>query len=335
MKYSQEIKEKIKIELLKIPRLSSKEIGNLLKIPSYIVRQYAVKNNLKFGHYTPFKSKDSIYINSILNEFIIGSLLGDGSMSKIKKENNRKNCNSKLCIKHSIKQKNYVLYKQELIKSYCKIYLTYPKINNEPHFIKNKLVISNQTICLETLQNKAFNKYREDWYYKGYKDIPNYITRLSPLAIAIWFMDDGTKCKKSGYYLCTDGFKIKTVNKLRNILYKQYGIISFLQILKRNNKQYPKIYISTKSINKFNSIISSFMCDSMTYKLHSVRIKQEELLETPTLERQKEDNQQPSLISNNFEGSTTNSRILSINFEDSNGNTSILPEIINFSEDIV
>lgn len=57
------------------------------------------------------------------------------------------------------------------------------------------------------------------------------------------------------------------------------------------------------------------------YLVHN---KQEELLENPTLERQKEDNQQPSLLSNEFEGSTTNTQILSVNTEDSNGNTSIL-----------
>lgn len=55
------------------------------------------------------------------------------------------------------------------------------------------------------------------------------------------------------------------------------------------------------------------------------RIKQGELLETPTLERQKEDNQQPSLSSNTLEGSTTNSQIQTDNAEDSNGNTSALP----------
>jgi group I intron endonuclease len=71
------------------------------------------------------------------------------------------------------------------------------------------------------------------------------------------------------------------------------------------------------------------------YKNHNVHIKQEELLENPTLERQKEDNQQPSLIRNNFEGSTTNTRILTSNVEDSNGNTSILPLkkiVLNFNK---
>ena len=52
--------------------------------------------------------------------------------------------------------------------------------------------------------------------------------------------------------------------------------------------------------------------------------KQDELLENPTLERQKEDNQQPSLDSNIFEGSTTNSQVQTDNAEDSNANTSVL-----------
>ena len=59
-------------------------------------------------------------------------------------------------------------------------------------------------------------------------------------------------------------------------------------------------------------------------KLHVLN-KQEELLENPTLERQKEDNQQPSLDSNISEGSTTNTQDQTNNVEVSNGDTSILP----------
>lgn len=59
--------------------------------------------------------------------------------------------------------------------------------------------------------------------------------------------------------------------------------------------------------------------------------KQGELLENPTLERQKEDNQQPSLTSNSFEGSTTNSQVQTDNTEDSNTNKSALPGINNTS----
>jgi hypothetical protein len=41
----------------------------------------------------------------------------------------------------------------------------------------------------------------------------------------------------------------------------------------------------------------------------------------------REGNQQPSLDSNIFEGSTTNSRVLTSSVEDSNANTSVLPGI--------
>jgi hypothetical protein len=61
--------------------------------------------------------------------------------------------------------------------------------------------------------------------------------------------------------------------------------------------------------------------------------KQGELLENPT---SLEGNQQPSLSSNTFEGSTTNSRVQTSNIEDSNGDTSALPinyEITSYDGD--
>lgn len=78
-----------------------------------------------------------------------------------------------------------------------------------------------------------------------------------------------------------------------------------------------------------NNLISRYIIPSMEYKLHksAVRSKQGELLENPTTVTVKEDNQQPSLSSNTFEGSTTNSRVQTSNVEDSNANTSALPGI--------
>ena len=61
---------------------------------------------------------------------------------------------------------------------------------------------------------------------------------------------------------------------------------------------------------------------------HQVVLKQGELLETP-----EEDNQQPSIYRNIIEGSTTNSRVLTDNAEDSNTDTSALPDFIG--DDIV
>lgn len=60
-----------------------------------------------------------------------------------------------------------------------------------------------------------------------------------------------------------------------------------------------------------------------------VVVKQGELLETP-----EEDNQQPSIYRNIYMGSETNSRVLTDNTEDSNGDTSALP-VDKDGEDIV
>lgn len=59
-------------------------------------------------------------------------------------------------------------------------------------------------------------------------------------------------------------------------------------------------------------------------RLHNISgvLKQDELLENP-----EEDNQQPSLSSNTFEGSTTNSQVQTGNAEDGNADTSVLPSI--------
>ena len=60
-------------------------------------------------------------------------------------------------------------------------------------------------------------------------------------------------------------------------------------------------------------------------------LKRGELLENPN----DKDNQQPSINSNINKGSTTNSRFLTDNAEESNANTSALPNIDNIGEDIV
>ena len=65
-------------------------------------------------------------------------------------------------------------------------------------------------------------------------------------------------------------------------------------------------------------------------RIKTVVFKQGELLET----HNDNDNQQPSISSNAFKGSTTNSRIQTDNAEDSNADTSALPSI-NTSDDIV
>lgn len=66
----------------------------------------------------------------------------------------------------------------------------------------------------------------------------------------------------------------------------------------------------------------------MRHLAEMISEKQGELLGNPTTETVNEDNQQPSLDSNIFEGSTTNNQIQTDKAEDGNIDKSALPSII-------
>ena len=134
--------------------------------------------------------------------------------------------------------------------------------------------------------------------------------------------------------------KSEDIIDLRNFLYKDATIFlhrkrekfdSFKPIDKKeDNPSCPKCFQrkvqkAGKRIMK-HGIVYRFNCVNCNYKFSTpAQKKQGELLEKPKM---KEVNQQPSLNSNILEGSTTNSRILTSNVEDSNADTSALPIVI-------
>lgn len=236
---------------------TSKEIGDYLNVPDFFVRRTLNSKDLFFGHFTPFGSKPPIEINVEFEQFIVGSLLGDGSLSKNKKEG-RKSCNSKLTMQHSSKQKDYVLYKKSILDT---LNIKNTIESSDQYYKPRNITYSYCT--LSTLQNVSLNKYRESWYTETEgKQVPNN-TKLSPLSIAIWFMDDGTIAGKTAYYLCTNSFNTRSLSILQEELLR-FGIETNLHVAKLNQKT---IYIKKKSVEKFNSIILPYICDSMKYKI--------------------------------------------------------------------
>lgn len=77
-------------------------------------------------------------------------------------------------------------------------------------------------------------------------------------------MDDGasTTCL-SGFYLHTKGFKFKDVYSLVGMLHYKFGLVCTVQ----NHKGMPVIYITSKSMPLFISLVSPHFHPSMMYKL--------------------------------------------------------------------
>lgn len=176
---------------------------------------------------------------------IIGSILGDGYLRIIP---GRKN--AFLEINHSIKAKEYVDYKYNSLKRLCE---STPKErpNNE-----NRVAYR-----FFTKQHKDLTDFYEMFYKNNRKIIPKNL-ELNPIIVAVWYMDDGSKCRDRDIYLNTQQFSIQDQKRLVTLL-RKIGIKSRLN----KDKKYYRIRIMKESIGKFMEMIDPYVISSMRYKL--------------------------------------------------------------------
>jgi len=175
---------------------------------------------------------------------IIGSLLGDEYLRIIA---GRKD--AYLEINHSISEKDYVDWKYQKLKNLVK---------SPPKARKGK----GKRIAYRffTKQHPEITKLYQKFYQDGKKIVPE--LQLVPLMIAVWFMDDGSKCGKD-YYLNCQRFDRLSQKRLMEMLRKQYGILVSLN----RDKEYYRIRIRRESQEKLKRLIEKYLIPSMKYKL--------------------------------------------------------------------
>lgn len=266
-------KELILNEISKNPNISSKELGKIFGKTKrqilWVLEKYSIKRDrIIIQKYNNGTRSIDFNINNLMLELINGSLLGDGCMRNYSFEKSSTAKNSKLVMGHSDKQIEYITFKKELFeKNNCKCSLS--KITPSESIIEGRKIISNE-IRLSTSHNKQFNIIRDEWYNDSFKIIPKTL-KLTPLTLAIWFMDDGSK-HTSSYYLHTQGFTIKDQIFLIEILKRDLNIDAVLHSASRFNKTTNEIshniYINAKSKELFTNLIKNYICNTMLYKLH-------------------------------------------------------------------
>lgn len=120
----------------------------------------------------------------------------------------------------------------------------------------------------QTWTYTSFNWIHECFYIDGVKIVPNnelLRTFLSPLALAVWIMGDGSAlpygCKQA-----TNSFSRVDCERICIILNELYGIKASV-----NSAGYPnqwQIYIWSESMPQLRSIVGEYIVPSMNYKLH-------------------------------------------------------------------
>lgn len=172
---------------------------------------------------------------------IIGSLLGDGAM--------RCKRNALIEFNHSIAQKDYVDWKFQHLSD---LVATPPRQRQG-----NGGRIAYRFVSLSLPELTPF--YRA-FYPDGRKSVPE--LTLSPLALAVWFMDDGCKSRRS-VYLNTQQFDVVSQQRLTAMLKEQWDLDSTLN----RDKSYYRIRIAVGSVPRLRAIIGAHLLEQMAYKL--------------------------------------------------------------------
>jgi hypothetical protein len=183
-------------------------------------------------------------LTQLQKSFLIGTLLGDGYLRQIKGRRN-----AFLEVNHSITQKEYVEWKYKILKNLTR---SGPKSRKG-----NGTRIAYRFF---TKQHPEFTKMMDLFYKENKKCIPDLI--LDPIGLAVWYMDDGSRCSKNNVYLNTQQFSKNDQYKLLKIL-DQIGLEGALN----KDKQYYRIRFKTSSIPKLFGIIREYIIPSMKYKI--------------------------------------------------------------------
>ncbi len=176
---------------------------------------------------------------------IIGSILGDGYLRIMDGR-----ADAFLEINHSLKAKEYVDWKFNILKSICK---SPPK--------ERETNEGRMAYRFFTQQHPEITKIFNDFYYDGRKIIPKNL-KLDPLILAVWFMDDGSKCRDRDVYLNTQQFSLLDQKRLLYLLRE-------MKIRARTNKdkKYHRIRIYKEAIPLFMQIVKPHIIPSMEYKM--------------------------------------------------------------------
>ncbi len=196
---------------------------------------------------------ESIKLTDEQRDILVGTLLGDGHL-----ETQNKGRTFRLKVEHSINQQDYVYW---LFAKFNNLVLTKPQVKQQQ--VKGKLY---QKYWFSTVSSGAMRFYGQLFYPNGKKVVPKFISKLvTPLSIAIWFMDDGSLKLKANCarIMNTQGFNAQDLRRLQEMLLKKFNIATTL----RNQREGKQLYIPSSEVDKFITLIKPFIIPSMEYKI--------------------------------------------------------------------
>jgi len=238
---------------LPYPWLAGRGTGHRLNLIKIQRKYYHISNIRAVNRIGPH--------NEDILSVIIGSLLGDAYANKRSGEGVR------ICYRQSIQHKEYLFW------LYTFFYNRGYTSNLQPRQYTRTLQIKEGKIYygyeFNTFTFRSFSWIHGIFYKNGRKVIPqNIYEYLTPLALAVWIMDDGG-WTNYGIRIATNSFKLKEVELLQDVIKSKYNLETTIQ--KIYIKDQYSIYIKKQSVNNLRNIVGPYIHFSMLYKLGSAK----------------------------------------------------------------
>jgi recombination protein RecA len=193
-------------------------------------------------------------------QVILGSLMGDGNLSAPVRSDSP---SARFQMGHGAKQAEYLAWKVSLLEN-----------------IQHSLTVNaKQAVFADFTPLAELSELREVVYFgDGKKHLTwDYLKALTPLALAIWYMDDGaftlrskgvqvrTEGGRGRIEICVEAFSEGSRERLVEYLRDTHGLDVRLYAKGKRGMHY--IIFTTEASAKFQKLVAPYVHESMAYKL--------------------------------------------------------------------
>lgn len=192
------------------------------------------------------RKRQTLYVSQRQLEILRGCILGDAYVSP----------QGRVYFEHSTVQRSYLRWKHRE--------LTTVRYRTPPMPVRHFNSRTGKTYTsLRFATRQFFQSLRSEFYPRGEKIFPPSV-ELTPLTLAVWYMDDGNFDPQSeiagSCVLSTERFDDESLERIQNVLLSKYGIEGRL-------RKSRKLAFTARGRDRLFVIIRPHVVSSMRYKI--------------------------------------------------------------------
>lgn len=187
-------------------------------------------------------------LTSRQEQVLVGTILGDGCLARHGRYH-------RLFVKHALRQKALAEMKREAFGEFVSM----------PLHQFDQLLGTGRYPCVQfaSRTSPVFTTWHDRFYREHRKVVPGEICELlSPLSMAVWFMDDGG-ADAAGLNIQTHNFGLGEVEHLVAALAERFDV----HARTRANKGRWIIYVPSSQVGSLRDVVEPYVLPELRYKL--------------------------------------------------------------------